>query len=141
MALAALVTGLALSNALTTRHLAQQQEFCFAEWCVTPTAVESGPGGLHVGVHVRSEAKAASQRPDHPQAWLVDHFGARVGGPEPALDRLVGPGESYDAVMVFASTGGSCLKLLMSEGAWPPFLGLGYAPSPFTESVDWPLCP
>jgi hypothetical protein len=28
----------------------------------------------------------------------------------------------------------------VSEGAWPPFLGLGYAPSPFTERASWQLC-
>lgn len=35
---------------------------------------------------------------------------------------------------------GTCPRLLVSEGEWPPFLGLGYAASPFTARVEWRLC-
>jgi hypothetical protein len=125
----------------TVQHLPFQREFCFAEWCVTPTAYRPGPGSAGVAVHVRSDAKAATQRPDHPQAWLVEQSGALAGGPQAGLDRAIGPGQSYDLSLVFADgAGGACPRFLVSEGGWPPFLGLGYAPSPFTERVDWPLC-
>ncbi len=125
----------------TAVHLPYQREFCFAEWCVTPTAYYPGPDSAEVSVHVRSDAKALSQRPDHPQAWLVEQSGALVGGPQGGLDRTAGPAQSYDVSLVFAArAAGACPRFLMSEGAWPSFLGLGYAPSPFTERVDWPLC-
>jgi hypothetical protein len=35
---------------------------------------------------------------------------------------------------------GTCPRLLVSEGGWPPFLGLGYAVSLFTARVEWRLC-
>jgi hypothetical protein len=125
----------------TIHHVSYQQEFCFAEWCVAPTSYAPGTVEVQVGVHVRSDAKAASQRPDHPQAWLVQQSGSQTGGPQATLDRLVGPGDSYEATLVFpAPSSRACPRLLMSEGAWPSLLGLGYAPSPFTERVDWPLC-
>jgi hypothetical protein len=128
-------------SAGTVHHLAYQQEFCFGEWCVSPASYTPGPEAVMVGVHVRSDAKSATQRPDHPQAWLVAQSGNRVGGPQPALGRSVGPGESFDTVLGFPTPrSAACPRLLMSEGAWPPFLGVGYAPSPFTEWVDWPLC-
>jgi hypothetical protein len=92
-------------------------------------------------MRVRSDAKATTQRPDHPQAWLLDQSGAQAGGPQADLDRQVGPGESFDATLVFpVPASQACPRLVMSEGAWPAFLGLGYAPSPFTERVQWPLC-
>ncbi|HUY73912.1 MAG TPA: hypothetical protein VMW11_05325 [Candidatus Dormibacteraeota bacterium] len=133
---------LAMTSAGTTIHqLPFRQEFCFAEWCVTPTSYAPGTGAMQVGVHVRSDAKAATQRPDHPQAWLVGQAGSRAGGPQADLDRQVGPGASFDATLVFpVPTPHACPRLVMSEGAWPAFLGLGYAPSPFTERVEWPLC-
>lgn len=125
----------------TVHHLPFQREFCFAEWCITPTAYHSSPESAEVDVHVRSDAKAATQRPDHPQAWLVEQSGAPAGGPQAGLDRRIGPGQSYDVSLVFAvGAGGACPRFLVSEGAWPSFLGLAYAPSPFTERVDWPLC-
>ncbi len=106
-----------------------------------PTTYDPGPTSITIGMHVRSDAKTASQHPDHPQAWLVEESGVQTGGPQPSLDRLVGPGESYDATLLFpVGAPGKCPKILVSEGAWPSFLGLGYAPSPFTERVDWPLC-
>lgn len=135
------VIGSTYLSSATVQHLSYQREFCFAEWCITPTAYRPGPESAEVAVHVRSDAKAAAQRPDHPQAWLVGQSGAPTGGPQAGLDRTIGPGESYDASLVFAvGAGGACPRFLVSEGGWPPFLGLGYAPSPFTERVDWPLC-
>ncbi len=131
----------ATSAAAAIHHLSYRQEFCFAEWCVTPTSYEPGTGTVQVGLHVRSDAKAATQRPDHAQAWLVQESGSQAGGPEASLDRQVGPGDTYDATLVFsAPVSRACPRLLMSEGAWPSFLGLGYAPSPFTERAEWPLC-
>jgi hypothetical protein len=121
------------------RHQSYEQEFCFAEWCVAPTSYDPGPAAVEVGVHVRSDAKAVGQRPDHPQAWLVEQSGLQIGGPQPTLDRLVGQGESFDSKLVFRiGAPSACPRLVMSEGAWPSFIG--YAPSPFTERVDWPLC-
>ncbi len=138
---AAVIAGLTFAGSVTIRHVPYQHEFCFAEWCVTPTSYETAPGAERIDLQVRSDAKAASQRPDHPQAWLVVRSGEQVGGPQPGLDRLVGPGEAYDTTLVFTDgDAGACPHLLMSEGAWPSFTGLGYAPSPFTERVDWPLC-
>lgn len=132
----------ALMSAAATVHQSRYgQEFCFAEWCVTPTSYDPGSVSVHVGMHVRSDARATTQRPDHPQAWLLDNSGAQAGGPQASLDRQVGPGESFDANLVFpAPASRTCPRLVMSEGAWPAFLGLGYAPSPFTERVEWPLC-
>lgn len=130
-----------MSNAATIHQLRYRQEFCFAEWCVTPTSYDPGSVSVQVGMHVRSDARAATQRPDHPQAWLLDQSGAQAGGPQANLDRQVGPGESFDATLVFpAPASRACPRLVMSEGAWPAFLALGYAPSPFTERVEWPLC-
>lgn len=132
---------LAAISAAQIHHLSYHHEFCFAEWCVTPTSYEPGNGAEQVGVHVRSDARAAAQRPDHPQAWLVQPSGVQAGGPQASLDRQVGAGDSFDTTLVFhAPASGACPRLLMSEGAWPSFLGLGYAQSPFTEWVDWPLC-
>ncbi|HSP08758.1 MAG TPA: hypothetical protein VLU92_04095 [Candidatus Dormibacteraeota bacterium] len=129
------------SGGATTHQLPYRQEFCFAEWCATPTSYTPGSAMVQVGMHVRSDAKAATQRPDHPQAWLLELSGAQVGGPQADLDRQVGPGASFDATLVFpVPAPQACPRLVMSEGAWPAFLGLGYAPSPFTERVEWPLC-
>jgi hypothetical protein len=135
------VAGLTIAGGVSVQHLPYQSEFCFAEWCVTPTTYVPGTNVARVAVHVRSDAKAASQRPDHPQAWLTAS-GVLAGGPQTDLDRLIGPGESYDTTLAFSiRSAGTCPRLQMSEGAWPSFLGLGYTPSPFSERVDWPLCP
>lgn len=128
-------------SASAVHHLAYQQEFCFAEWCVTPTSYAAAPDEVTVGMRVRSDARSAVQRPDHPQAWLIEGSELRIGGRQPKLERVLGPGETFDTSLAFpAAAFGACPRLLVSEGAWPAFLGLGYAPSPFTESVDWPLC-
>lgn len=63
-----------------------------------------------------------------------------VGGPQSRLDAAIGPGGHYSADLEFAITTVRCATFTVSEGAWPPFLGLGYAPSPFTERAAWHLC-
>jgi hypothetical protein len=117
------------------------REYCFAEWCIAPNRVSLDTQTVTVTVTVRSDAKQASQKPDHPQVWVLDAAGRQVGGPQHSLDRLVAPGESYVATLTFStSQAGTCPRLLVSEGGWPPFLGLGYAASPFTATVEWRLC-
>jgi hypothetical protein len=116
-------------------------EHCFAEWCIAPRSTTIGIQTVTVSVQVRSDAKQASQRPDHPQAWLIDATGRQIGGPQHALDGVLAPGDSYVANLTFSSsTPGTCPRLLVAEGGWPPFLGLGYAESPFTARVEWRLC-
>jgi hypothetical protein len=138
---ATLLVAMTIAASVSRQHQPFGREFCFAEWCVAPTSYQPNATGVDVGLHVRSDAKAALQRPDHPQAWLESQPGQSTGGPQPSLDRQVGPGETYDAVLAFPIPAPrSCPRLVVSEGAWPSFVGLGYAPSPFTERVDWPLC-
>lgn len=116
------------------------REHCFAEWCIAPQSTAIGAQTVTVGVRVRSDAKQASQRPDHPQAWVFG-AGRQSGGPQHTLDRLLAPGDSYTTTLTFSvAQPGVCPSLLVSEGAWPQFLGLGYAASPFTEKVQWRLC-
>lgn len=116
-------------------------EYCFAEWCATPQSTTTDVQAVSVRVLVRSDAKQASQRPDHPQAWLIETTGRQIGGPQPSLDDQLGPGDSYVATLVFkTSQPGRCPMLIVSEGGWPAFLGLGYSPSPFTTRVEWRLC-
>jgi len=116
-------------------------EYCFAEWCVTPQSTAIDIQAVTVRVVVRSDAKQASQRPDHPQAWLTDATGRPIGGPQPSLDDQLGPGDSYVAALVFqTSRPGGCPIVTVSEGGWPAFLGLGYTPSPFTTRVQWRTC-
>jgi hypothetical protein len=116
-------------------------EHCFAEWCVAPVLSTAGTQSVTVSVRVRSDAKQATQRPDHPQAWVIDASARKIGGPQHVLDHVVAPGDSYIATMTFTtSQPGTCPTLLVSEGGWPPFLGLGYAFSPFTSSAEWRLC-
>jgi hypothetical protein len=116
-------------------------EHCFAEWCIAPQWTTISIQAVTVLVRVRSDAKQAFQRPDHPQAWVIDAAGRQSGGPQHTLDRLLAPGDSYTATLTFStSQAGTCPRLLVSEGGWPPFLGLGYAPSPFTARVEWRLC-
>lgn len=136
------MVAMTIAASVSRQHQPFGQEFCFAEWCVAPTSYEPSAAAVDVGLHVRSDAKGAAQRPDHPQAWLLSESGQLTGGPQSRLGRLIGPGESYDTVLAFTiqAPPRSCPKLVMSEGGWPSFMGLGYAPSPFTELVDWPLC-
>jgi len=116
-------------------------EHCFAEWCIAPRSTTIGIQSLTVSVLVRSDAKQASQRPDHPQAWVIDGAGRQIGGPQPSLGGLLEAGDSYIANLTFStSEPGTCPKLLVAEGGWPSFLGLGYASSPFTARVEWRLC-
>ena len=116
-------------------------EYCFAEWCVAPLSAATGDQAVTVRMQVRSDTKQASQSPDHPQAWLVDASARQVGGPQPALAGRMGPGDSYVATLVFKTAdAGECPTLVVSEGGWPAFLGLGYAPSPFTTRVEWRVC-
>jgi hypothetical protein len=116
-------------------------EHCFAEWCIAPRSTAIGIQSLTVSVVVRSDAKQASQRPDHPQAWVIDGAGRQIGGPQPSLGGLLKAGDSYIATLTFStSEPGTCPRLLVAEGGWPSFLGLGYAPSPFTARVEWRLC-
>lgn len=116
-------------------------EYCFAEWCIAPESATMGTQAVTVRVRVRSDAKQATQRPDHPQGWVIDATGRQSGGPQHALDRLLASGDSYMATLTFStSQPGPCPRLLVSEGGWPPFLGLGYAASPFTARVEWRLC-
>jgi hypothetical protein len=133
------LSGLTLLG-LQSHHQSDRQTFCFAEWCVTPVALRAQNESIEVDVRVSSQAQAASQRPDHPQAWLGVSGGRATGGPQPALDRVLGPGAAYVAALKFSTAGVRCFTFTVSEGGWPPFLGLGYAPSPFTERADWRLC-
>jgi hypothetical protein len=114
--------------------------FCFAEWCMQPGAAAVEGGATLVVVTVSSTARSVVQRPDHPQAWLTDSRGLSWGGPQPDLDRELAPGSSYSARLRFASAVAGCADLVVGEGAWPAFLGLGYAPSLFTERAGWRLC-
>jgi hypothetical protein len=116
-------------------------EYCFAEWCIAPSRVSFDPQAVTVTVTVRSDAKQASQKPDHPQVWVIDSAGRQVGGPQHSLDRLIAPGDSYTSTLTFNTQDpGTCPRLRVSEGGWPPFLGLSYAASPFTASAEWRLC-
>jgi hypothetical protein len=115
-------------------------QFCFAEWCIAPTAVTHTRSTTAVDVEVRSQAISATQRPDHPQAWLVDQHGRLIGGPQARLNEAIEPEQDYSTELVFPLVTARCATFLVSEGAWPSFLGLGYAPSPFTERARWQLC-
>lgn len=134
-----IVAGLTLQG-LQAHPQGDHAEFCFAEWCIAPTSIDVRGRSTVVHAVVRSSALAMSQRPDHPQAWLVDVQGRQVGGPQPALDRRLDPGQSFDTDLSFTSAVSTCQTFVVSEGAWPTFLGLGYTPSPFTERVGWRLC-
>lgn len=137
----AVVGAIAVDRASSPAQEAGGHEYCFAEWCIAPQSTTIGLEAVDVLVRVRSDAKQASQRADHPQAWVFDATGRQIGGPQHALDGLLGPGDSYFATLTFStSQPGACPRLLVSEGGWPPFLGLGYAASPFTARVEWRLC-
>jgi hypothetical protein len=131
----------AISRQSSPAREAGGHEYCFGEWCIAPQSATVGSQTVAVRVSVRSEAKQASQRPDHPQAWVIDAAGRQIGGPQHSLDRLLAPGDSYTTTLSFSvSQPGACPSLLVSEGAWPAFLGLGYAANPFTARVQWRLC-
>lgn len=121
-------------------HQLGHDEFCFAEWCIAPTAITRSDSTTAVEVEVSSQALSATQRPDHPQAWLADQQGHVVGGPEPRLSGAIGPGQDYKTELVFRLVSTACTSFIVSEGTWPSFLNLGYAPSPFTERASWDLC-
>jgi hypothetical protein len=137
----ALVAVIAVERAVGPAQEAGGHEHCFAEWCISPQSVMIGTQEITVRARVRSDAKQASQRPDHPQAWVVDAAGRQIGGPQHALDGLLAPGDSYVTTLTFStSEPGTCPRLLVSEGGWPSFLGLGYQTSPFTAQAEWRLC-
>ena len=137
----AVVGAIAVDRASSLAKEAGGHEHCFAEWCIAPQATTIDIQAVTVRVRVRSDAKQASQRPDHPQAWVIDETSRQIGGPQHALDGLLAPGDSYLATLTFStSQPGTCPRLLVSEGGWPPFLGMGYAASPFTPRVEWRLC-
>src|SRR5260370_40540976 len=58
------------------------QQFCFAEWCIMPTALTRSASSTVVQVEIRSSAIAVTQRADHSEAWLVAGQGRLTGGPE-----------------------------------------------------------
>ncbi|HEY1162328.1 MAG TPA: hypothetical protein VGF78_04580 [Candidatus Dormibacteraeota bacterium] len=137
----ALAGGIALYTQGSPALEAAGHEHCFAEWCIAPVLSTIEAQSVSVSVRVRSDAKQASQRPDHPQAWVIDASGRKIGGPQHVLDLLVAPGDSYIATITFRTPQpGTCPRLRVSEGGWPSFLGLGYAASPFTSQVEWRLC-
>ena len=143
--LAAFVVTVVVIVALTaagSRPAAQpdHREFCFSEWCVTPVSLSTTSTSTVVRVEVRSDARAATQRPDHPQAWLADSGGRMVGGPQARLAVEIGREQSYVAELPFPVMSSGCSTFVVAEGSWPAFLGLGYTPSPFTERVNWELC-
>ena len=137
----AVVGAVAVDRKSSPAQEAGGHEYCFAEWCIAPQSTTIGAQAVTVRVRVRSDAKQTSQRPDHPQAWVIDARGRESGGPQHVLDGLLAPGDSYVATLTFSTSQlGTCPRLLVSEGGWPPFLGLGYAASPFTSRVEWRLC-
>jgi len=73
------------------------QQFCFAEWCIMPTALTRGASSTVVQVVLRSTALSVTQRPDHPQAWLVDGQGRMTGGPQEQLNAAIGPQQERSA--------------------------------------------
>lgn len=126
---------------LQPHHQAGSARFCFAEWCVAPIGIQAAGDSTVVRVRVSSTALARAQRPDHLQAWLRSADGREAGGPQTDLNRVIEPGASYVAELTFrVRADARCLTFTVSEGGWPPFLGLGYAPSPFTERADWRVC-
>ena len=125
---------------LQPHEQSDDDSFCFAEWCIAPAALSNEGSVSVVHVQVHSDAKSSTQRPHHPQAWLLDLQGRMVGGPQIQLSEPVGPGAGYSVDLLFAVAIHGCSTFIVSEGAWPSFLGLGYAPSPFTEIVSWHLC-
>ena len=137
----AVAGAIAIDQEISPTKEAGGHEYCFAEWCIAPKSTAMDIQSMTVRVLVRSDAKKASQRPDHPQAWVIDATGRHIGGPQHALDGILAAGDSYVANLTFStSQPGACPSLLVSEGGWPPFLGLGYAASPFTARVEWRLC-
>src|SRR5262249_7381591 len=139
LAAAGVIAGLTIA-AMQPQQQHGLTRFCFAEWCIQPVAARTASDQTFVDVRVASTARAASQRPDHPPAWLTDSRGHSAGGPQSLLEREVGPGETYSARLVFAGAVSGCADFVVAEGAWLPFLGLGYAPSPFTERASWRIC-
>ncbi len=137
----AVVGAIAVAREGSPSEEAGGHEHCFAEWCIAPQSTTIGIRAVTVRVQVRSDAKQASQRPDHPQAWVIDATGRQIGGPQHVLDGQLAPGDSYLADLTFSTSNpGTCPKLLVGEGGWPSFLGLGFAASPFTASAEWRLC-
>jgi len=137
----ALVGVIAFQREAEPTQEAAGHEHCFAEWCIALQSATIGAQAVTVRMRVRSDAKQASQRPDHPQAWMIDAAGRQIGGPQHALDGLLGPGDSYVTTLTFSTShAGTCPRLLVSEGGWPSFLGLGYQASPFTARAVWRLC-
>ena len=137
----AMIGVIAVDRVSSPAQEAGGHEYCFGEWCIAPQSTTIGAQAVTVRVRVRSDAKQASQRPDHPQAWVIDAKGGQIGGPQHTLDGLLAPGDSYMANLTFTTSHpGTCPRLLVSEGGWPPFLGLDYAASPFTSRVEWRLC-
>jgi hypothetical protein len=142
MAVVALLLLLFTWQGLQPHHQPDSARFCFGEWCLAPLGARASGDSTVVLVRVSSDARVVSQRPDHPQAWLRRADGREAGGPQPPLSGRIGPGASYVATLTFGvRPDGRCMTLTATEGGWPPFLGLGYATSPFTERVDWQLCP
>ena len=120
-----------LTFSLTSRDRTIElgQPKCFDDWCVTVTRADHDDTGAVVEVKVKSQARRAHMRPDHPRIEVLDLRG-RVFTPlsadGPPLNKQLAPGEEFTASFQFKVAGDLLHPVvLVSEGGWLTRLIIG----------------
>jgi hypothetical protein len=136
-----LYTGLLLGFSWLTPQtfLAQGREECFDDMCFSVTAASSTTSAkgdsITVTLRLRNAARRAAEKPDHPDAYLVDREGhsyfPQAVGQQPLWNQPLQPGEIQDRALRFQVPGADQpLYLVVTEGSFPSPLIIGDDNSP-----------
>lgn len=101
-------------------------EQCFDDWCAAVTGAIRNPGSVDVNLAVRSKARRATFRPDHPKIHLIDlateHLVAPASEDGPPLAQRLAPGDHFEKHYRFPANGVTEPAILVEEGTGPPLI-------------------
>jgi hypothetical protein len=133
---------LAVGATSRPEYLADGQWKCFDDWCVTVVSADaavSGAADRLVVLQVWNSARRVTQRPDHPQAFLLTD-GRATPISAPGLDQRLDAGRKATVrVLLRVPRQAADPLLLVTEGGFPARLVIGDENSPGHAKSVWSL--
>lgn len=130
--------------------LVSGQEHCFDEMCFAVTRANSvataQANTITVTLRLRNAALHTAQKPDHPDAYLVDQRGKSyqpsAAGQQPVWDQQLPAGTMQERTLSFVVPAHINVPyLIVTEGSFPAPLIIGNENSPFHKKTEFRLFP